>query len=205
MQRPHRLPPARYPPARQARDPAFHERRPVRRRFFDPKPRLNQHAGQRPAEVEIRTERITGALMPVQFDYARHGQSGLEISSALPMLAQHADDLCVIRSMHTDNPNHGPALYLMNNGTILPTRPSMGSWFSYGLGTENADLPGYVVLCPGRPVRFSELWTSGFLPGQHQGTYINHSNLDPAKMIPFLRNGSYSPEDQRRELDLMQD
>jgi hypothetical protein len=173
--------------------------------FFDPKPALNQYAGQRPAEVEIRTERATGTLMPVQFDYARHGQSGLEISGALPMLAQHADDLCVIRSMHTDNPNHGPALYLMNNGTILPTRPSMGSWFSYGLGTENADLPGYVVLCPGRPVRFSELWSSGFLPGQHQGTYINHSNLDPAKMIPFLRNAAYSPEDQRRQLDLMQD
>ena len=62
----------------------------------------------------------------------------------------------------------------MNNGTITPTRPSMGAWLTYGLGTENADLPGYVVLCPGRPVRFAELWSSGFLPGEHQGTYINH-------------------------------
>ena len=67
----------------------------------------------------------------------------------------------------------------MNNGTITPTRPSMGAWLSYGLGTENADLPGFVVLCPGRPVRFAELWASAFLPGEHQGTYINHTDLDP--------------------------
>ena len=73
----------------------------------------------------------------------------------------------------------------MNNGTMTPTRPSMGAWLSYGLGTENADLPGFVVLCPGRPVRFAELWTSGFLPSEHQGTYINHSDLDPQQMIPL--------------------
>jgi L-gulonolactone oxidase len=78
--------------------------------------------------------------MPVQFSYSHHGKSGLEISSALPMTAQHADDLCVIRSMYCDNPNHGAALYQMNNGTLLPSRTSMGSWLSYGLATENADL-----------------------------------------------------------------
>src|SRR5205085_4529744 len=88
-------------------------------------------------------------------------------------------------------------------GTITPTRPSMGSWVQYGLGTENADLPGYVVLCPGRPVRFAELWTSGFLPGEHQGTYVNHTNLDPQRMIPFLRNAQLTLEEQRRQLDLL--
>jgi hypothetical protein len=79
----------------------------------------------------------------------------------------------------------------------------MGAWFSYGLGTENENLPGYVVLCPGKPVRFSILWTSAFLPSEHQGTYINHSNLDPRKMIPFLHNGELTADVQRRQLDLI--
>src|SRR5258707_868912 len=127
----------------------------------------------------------------------------MEISESLPHLSRCADDLCVIRSLHTDNPNHGPALFLMNNGSITPTRPSMGAWFSYGLGTENANLPAYVVLCPGRPGRFAELWSSGFLPAAHQGPYINHTNPDPPRLIPFLRNPSLTPEAQRRQLDLM--
>ncbi len=171
--------------------------------FFDPKPAINRFAGQRPEAVNLRTENQTGGLMPVPFRFRRHGQSGLPFSELVPRLARHADDLCVLRSVHTDNPNHGPALFMLNNGTITPTRPSMGSWLLYGLGTENADLPGYVVLCPGRPVRFAELWTSGFLPGEHQGTYINHTNLDPRRMIPFLRNGQLTLEEQRRQLDLL--
>ena len=115
------------------------------------------------------------------------------------------DDVCVLRSVYTDNPNHGPALFCMNNGTITPTRPSMGSWMLYGLGTENEDLPGYVVLCPGRPVRFAELWTSAFLPGEFQGTYINHTNPDPQKMVPFLRHATRDPATQRRQLDLLRE
>jgi hypothetical protein len=172
--------------------------------FFDPKPALNRYAGQRPQAVDLRTENQTGGLMPVPFKYRPCGKSGVEVSELLPKLGSCIDDICVIRSMHTDNPNHGPALYLMNNGTITPTRPSMGAWLSYGLGTENADLPGYVVLCPGRPVRFAELWSSSFLPGEHQGTYINQSNLDPRKMIPYLHNATLTPAAQRRQLDLMQ-
>jgi hypothetical protein len=81
----------------------------------------------------------------------------------------------------------------------------MGSWLSYGLGNENENLPSYVVLCPGRPVRFSILWSSAFLPAQHQGVYINHSNLDPKQMIPWLHNERTQPADQRRQLDLMQE
>jgi hypothetical protein len=171
--------------------------------LFDPKPAINQHAGQRPQAVELRTENQTGGLMPVPFRFRHCGQSGVEVSELLPRLSQCIDDICVLRSLHTDNPNHGPALFLMNNGTITPTRPSMGAWLSYGLGTENADLPGYIVLCPGRPVRFAELWSSAFLPGEHQGTYINHSDLDPRKLIPYLHNGSLAPYEQRRQLDLM--
>ena len=172
--------------------------------LFDPKPLLARYAGQRPDAVNLRTERQTAGLMPSPFTFRRHGDSGMEISELLPKLARHADRLCVIRSLHTDNPNHGPALLLINNGTISPTVPSMGSWLSYGLGTENENLPGFVVLCPGRPVRFSILWSSAFLPAEHQGTYINHSNLDPRKMIPHLRNNRLGRPDQTRQLGLMQ-
>src|SRR5882724_7314110 len=173
--------------------------------LLDPKPAINRFAGQRPDAVNLRTENRTGALMPVPFRFRPAGKSGVPVSELLPHFARCIDDVCVVRSMYTDNPNHGPALFLMNNGSITPTRPSMGAWFSYGLGTENADLPGFVVLCPGRPVRFTELWSNGFLPAEHQGTYINHANLEPGKMIPFMRNGSLSPDEQRRQLDLMQD
>lgn len=170
--------------------------------FFDPKPALNQFAGQRPEEVNFRTENATGGVMPVPFGFQQHGANGLPVSNLLPNLSRHVDDLCVIRSMYTDNPNHGPALFMMNNGALTPTRPSMGSWMLYGLGAENADLPGYVVLCPGRPVRFAELWSSVFLPGQHQGTYINHSDLNPAKMVPHVRNATLNVDQQRQQLAL---
>jgi len=126
--------------------------------LFDPKPALNKFAGQKPQGADLRTERPTGALMGVPFKFSQHGQSGLPISELLPNLSRHADDLCVIRSMHTDNPNHGPALFLMNNGSIVPTKPTLGAWLSYGLGNENSNLPNFVVFCPGRPVRFAELW-----------------------------------------------
>lgn len=172
--------------------------------LFDPKPAINEFAGQRPKEVEFRTENATGGLMPVPFAFRPQGECGLPVSELLPRLSRCIDDLCIIRSLHTDNPNHGPALFMMNNGAITPTRPSMGSWFLYGLGSENADLPGYVVLCPGRPVRFAELWSSSFLPGEFQGTYINHASTDPEKMVPYVRNPQLSPAQQRRQLDLLQ-
>lgn len=171
--------------------------------FFDPKPSINKYAGQRPAEVQLRTENATGGLMEVPFGFDRRGASGLEVSKLLPRFGALMDDVCVLRACHTDNPNHGPALFLMNNGAITPTRPSVGSWMLYGLGNDNENLPGYVVLCPGRPVRFAELWSSGFLPGEYQGTYINHADLRPQQMIPFLRNANRTPEAQRRQLDLL--
>ncbi len=170
--------------------------------LFDPKPSINKHAGQRPDAVRLRTENETGGLMPVPFAFRRRGKSGLEISELLPHLSACADDLCVVRSLHTDNPNHGPALFLMNNGSITPTRPSLGAWLSYGLGTENENLPGYVVLCPGKPVRGAEMWASSFLPGEHQGIYVNPTEGDPARMLPFLKS-ALPPDAQRRQLALM--
>jgi hypothetical protein len=175
--------------------------------LFDPKPDLNRFAGQKPAGADLRTERPTGVLMAVPFKFSKHGESGLEVSELLPMTAKCADELCVIRSMHTDNPNHGPALFMMNNGSLLPNRPTLGAWLSYGLGSDNENLPSFVVCCPGRPVRFAELWTNAFLPGEHQGTYVNHSNLDPNKMIPFLSNANpqFTAEEQLKQLNLMRD
>ncbi len=172
--------------------------------LFDPKPGLLKYAGQRPEGADLVTERPTGGLLPSPFKFSPCGESGVPVSELLPQLSEHIDDICVLRSMHADNPNHGPALLQMNNGTILPTRPSMGAWLLYGLGSENKNLPGYVVLCPGRPVRFSILWNSSFLPSAYQGTYINHSSIEPSKMIPHLRNAKWDKEIQRRQLDLLQ-
>jgi hypothetical protein len=172
--------------------------------LFDPKPALLKYEGQRPDGADLLTERPTGGLLPSPFRFRPCGKSGVPVSELLPKLSQHIDDICVLRSLHADNPNHGPALLQMNNGTILPTRPSMGAWFLYGLGTENNNLPGYVVLCPGRPVRFSILWNSAFLPSAFQGTYINHSKIEPTKMVPYLRNTQWDRATQRRQLDLLQ-
>ena len=171
--------------------------------LFDPKPVLTRHAGDRPREVELRTERKTAGIMPSPFKFTPQGQSGVPVSELLPRVGKVIDDICVLRSLHSDNPNHGPALLMMNNGTITPTVPSMGAWTLYGLGTENANLPGYVVLCPGRPVRFSVLWNSAFLPAQYQGTYVNHSKLNPHEMIPNLKNADLGSRAQLRQLALI--
>ena len=171
--------------------------------LFDPKPALEKYAGTRPPGADLLTERPTGGLLPSPFKFRPCGESGLPVSELLPKLSRHIDDLCVLRSMHADNPNHGPALLQMNNGTILPTRPSMGAWFLYGLGSENENLPGYIVLCPGRPVRFSILWNSAFLPSKHQGTYINHSTIQPDSMLPNLKNTQWDHPTQRQQLDLL--
>lgn len=172
--------------------------------LFDPKPALEKYAGTRPSGADLLTERPTGGLLPSPFKFRPCGESGVLVSELLPKLSQHIDDICVLNSLHADNPNHGPALLQMNNGTIVPTRPSMGAWFLYGLGSENANLPGYVVLCPGRPVRFSILWNSAFLPSQYQGTYINHSTIEPTEMLPNLSNPQWDPPTQRKQLDLLQ-
>ncbi|MFM8220400.1 MAG: DUF1501 domain-containing protein, partial [Planctomycetaceae bacterium] len=110
---------------------------------------MEKHAGKNLPTENLRTERKTGAAFPSPFRFQKHGASGIEISELFPHVAKSADELCVIRSMHANVPNHEPSLMLMNCGDQTQVRPSMGSWITYGLGTENQNLPGFVAMCPG--------------------------------------------------------
>jgi Protein of unknown function (DUF1501) len=171
--------------------------------MFDPKPALLKYAGQRPPSTAgFRTERVTGGLLPSAFEFKRHGQSGIEVSELLPNLAKSIDDICVIRSMYTFNPTHTPARNLFHSGNIAATRPSMGAWISYGLGSENKNLPGFVVLSPGGDS--GGLWRAGFLPSEHQGTQFNDAATEPDKIIRYLQNKELDQQQQRKQLDLVQ-
>jgi hypothetical protein len=171
--------------------------------MFDPKPALLKYQGQRPSAVDLRTERTTGGMLPSPFEFKQYGQGGVYVSSLLPNLASTIDDICVIKSMYTFNPTHTPARSLFHTGNIAATRPSMGAWISYGLGSENKDLPGFVVLSPGQSGG-DGLARAGFLPAQHQGTHFDDSVTEPDKMIRFLQNKELDKDDQRRQLDLIQ-
>jgi hypothetical protein len=172
--------------------------------MFDPKPALVKFQGQRPGSVDLRTERQTGGLLPSPFAFKKYGQSGVEVSDLLPQMGSVIDDVCVIRSMYTFNPTHTPARSLFHTGSILATRPSTGAWVSYGLGTENQNLPAFVVLGPGGGGAGGSLSRSGFLPAEHQGVSFSSSETEPEKMIPDLRNKYLDEKTQRRELDAMQ-
>ncbi|MEO1524798.1 MAG: DUF1501 domain-containing protein [Planctomycetota bacterium] len=168
---------------------------------FDPKPALEKHAGEAP--TDDNGKKRAGGYMPSPFRFGAHGDSGVVMSELFPNLARHADDLCVIRSMHTDVPNHEPGLLLMQSGHQQPTRPCMGSWLSYGLGTENENLPSFVAISPGLPVVGPQLWSSAFLPGRHQGMEVNTNHVEVDKLIANLNNPRLSRDDQRRQLALL--
>jgi hypothetical protein len=172
---------------------------------FDPKPMLQKYSGQPIPTGNLKTERKTGNLLGSPFAFNRCGKSGIEISEIFPKLGEAIDDVCVIRSMYTEIPNHEPSLFLMNCGHRVPGRPSMGSWLTYGLGSENQNLPGFVVLCPGYPIVGPQLWSSTFLPAVYQGTYIPNSEKTPDKLIRYIRNPSTPLSEQRRELDLLRE
>ena len=169
---------------------------------FDPKPELTKRHGKE-LPLDLKTERRTGAAYRSPYTFARHGESGLEVSEIFPHVAEHADELCVIRSMHADVPNHEPSLLLMNCGAARLPRPSLGSWLTYGLGTENQNLPGFVALCPGYPIQESQNWQAGFLPGVFQGTYIDTRKRTVEEMIEHIRHDHILDKDQRRQLDLL--
>ena len=174
---------------------------------FDPKPTLEKYAGKRPeTTVKLTTENATGGLMPSPFKFSKYGQCGMEISELFPEVAKYADDLCVIRSMQTDVPVHESSNWMMFTGSIQPTRPSYGSWLLYGLGSENENLPGFVVLGEqGQPVNGPSNWSSRFLPGIYQGCQVAlPKDYNPREVIPYLQNAHLSAVTQRRELDLMQ-
>ncbi len=167
--------------------------------MFDPKPAIQANMGKRPSSVDLRTERPTGGLLPSPFEFKACGQSGIEISSLLPNLRNCADDLCVVRSVHAANPNHGPAINFMHSGRIDQVHPALGAWVSYGLGTENQNLPGFVALGS----TFIPIGRSGYLPGEHQGTPIVLGQDAPERMIANLRNPRLSRDRQEQQLALI--
>ncbi|HVW38372.1 MAG TPA: DUF1501 domain-containing protein, partial [Pirellulales bacterium] len=171
---------------------------------FDPKPALEKYAGQQPEELTKDYQRTVGKLFPSPFKFAKYGRGGVDVSELYPHTARVIDEICVIRSMYTDIPNHEPGLLMMNSGHTQPTRPSLGSWLTFGLGTENQNLPGYVVLCPGKPVVGPQLWGNSFLPGVFQGCHINNGKIDPQSIIQHVHNSYLPPDAQRKQLDLLQ-
>jgi hypothetical protein len=168
--------------------------------LFDPKPRLAHLNGQPLPFEKPKLERTrTGNLLGSPWKFAPRGQSGIEVSELLPHLSSCVDDLCVIRSMVADNINHNGACLQMNTGEQAFSRPALGSWLLYGLGSENRNLPGFVVISPSQPAQGAPLWSSSFLPAAFQGTLVS----DLANPIANLKSARFDPTSQRRQLDLV--
>ena len=182
--------------------------------LFDYKPLLRERNGEELPESVRRGQRLTGMtayqrslpLAGSQFDFARHGESDIWVSELLPHTARVVDDLCIIRSMHTEAINHDPAVTFFQTGVQRPGSPSIGSWLSYGLGSENENLPAFVVLLSrgreGDQPLYARLWGSGFLPSQHQGVQFR-SGTEP---VLYLNNADgLSKLSRRRMLDALRD
>jgi hypothetical protein len=176
---------------------------------FDPKPMLEKYHGQPMPGGAILTQRKTGTLMKSPFSFQKYGQSGIELSELWPNVGGVADEICMVRSMYSEIPNHEPCITMMNTGANIIGRPSMGSWITYGLGIENQNLPGYVVLCPSQPLTIgSPLWSSAFLPAMYQGTYVKNEWIegqpfDAAKVIPNVTGADVDPAIQRRDVNFL--
>ncbi len=168
---------------------------------FDYKPALAKHAGQ-----AVSNDNKGRKLLPSPFKFNPHGESGLPISELYPHVAKHADDLCLLNSMHTDVPNHPQSFLMLHTGEFRFARPSLGAWTLYGLGTENKDLPGFVTISP--PSRFggSQNYGSGFLPAIYQGTNFGQSGQPIAgAAISNLQPQKIEIGEQRRQLDMIQE
>src|SRR3954467_3766123 len=177
--------------------------------LFDPKPQLAERRGQDlPASIR-QGQRLTTMtsgqksfpVAPSIFKFAQHGQSGAELSELMPHLAEVADDLCIVRSVFTEAINHDPAITFMQTGSQLAGRPSFGSWVGYGLGSENKDLPAYIVLTSfgtgrndAQPL-YDRLWSAGFLPAKHQGVKFRNKG----DRVLFLSNPPGIDEAMRRD------
>ena len=172
---------------------------------FDPKPALERQSGKPlPPEFQKGGNTKGNVAFPSSFKFRKYGQSGIEVSELFPNLAQSIDDLCIIRGMQADDPNHEPSLLLMNCGEPRQSRPSMGAWLTYGLGTENQNLPGFIAMCPGGyPIYQSQNWQSGFLPGIFQGTYIDTQYTEVDKLVENVRNGRITNREQQEQFDLL--
>ncbi len=177
---------------------------------FDPKPYLDANDGK-PLPIKqplTFAAGKTGGLMKSPWQFKNCGQSGLPISNLFPQIRECADDLCVVRSMVGEGVDHGAALLQTFTGTFTFTRPSMGSWTLYGLGTENRNLPGYITIKPALSHGGAKNWSSGFLPGSVQGTAIGHAGMQVSEIqkepIEYLVNQGLNREQQRYELDMIQ-
>ena len=150
---------------------------------FDPKPMLTKLGGKKLPMENLRTERKTGVAFPSPYKFKKHGQSGLEVSKIFPNVARHVDEMAVIRSMHADVPNHEPSLLLMNCGESQFGASQHGqSWTTYGLGTENQNLPGFIAMCPGGyPIKETQNWQAAFLPGdliRARTSTLKHTDIE---------------------------
>lgn len=171
---------------------------------FDYKPELAKRDGQTMPGGKVFIDRASGNIMASPFKFQKYGKSGLEVSEIFPKVGAMIDDFCVIRSMYTDIPNHNPAILLMNVGHRLGGRPSMGSWITYGLGTENQNLPGFIAMCPGQPYAGPELWSSSFLPSTYQGVYIPLKEKEIDKLLPNIHNAQgITTKEQVMQLSLL--
>jgi hypothetical protein len=171
---------------------------------FDRKPLLDKYDGKPLPYPTPRTEFATGNLMRSPFEFTRQGKNGHEVSAIFPNVGRMIDDFCQVRSMVTDIPNHGPSVLMMNTGSSRFGMPSMGSWIAYGLGSENQNLPGFVVLGPNAAGDGGvSRWGAGFLPAIYQGTLVPTGEMDPRKQIQHLANPKLTSSEQRRQLDLI--
>ncbi len=173
---------------------------------FDWKPLLQRDHGKPLPFAKPRVvSSETGNLLQSPWKFERHGRSGLPVSELFPHVAGRADDLCVVNSIHGSNSRHGGALLELHTGSDTFVRPSMGSWITYGLGTENRDLPGFVTICPTLTHGGVNNWSSAFLPAVYQGTPLGNASIpsDRAR-IPFIENRETPRGLQRMELDLAQ-
>ncbi len=172
---------------------------------FDPKPELDRwHDREIPAynREDAFMSKSRPNAMRSPFKFARHGEAGIDMCDQYPLLAQHADKLCVIRSMHCESNNHGPALFQMQSGSVMAGHPSMGSWANYGLGSECRDLPGFVVMLDhqGAPVNGAMNWSNGFMPASYQGVPLRTAGEPIAYVSPPQ---GISSARQRAQLDLL--
>ena len=170
---------------------------------FDYKPKLQTWDGKT-LPMNLKTERRTGVAMASRYKFRQYGQNGTYVSDLFANTARHIDDIALIHSMHADVPNHEPSLLLMNCGDSRLVRPSVGSWVTYGLGSENQNLPGFIALCPeGYPVKQTQNWQAAFLPGVFQGTHVDTQHTSIARLIENISNQFVSRGQQRRQLDLL--
>jgi hypothetical protein len=170
---------------------------------FDPKPLLTRDDGRPLPFAKPRVQfAATGNLLASPWQFAQHGQSGIWVSELFPRVAEHVDDLCLIHSVHGTNPAHGGALLKLHTGSDNFIRPSIGSWVSYGLGTDNANLPAFVTICPTLAHGGINNWSSAFLPAVYQGTPLGNASVpsDQAR-VRYISNGHVPRDIQRLQLD----